>query len=93
MLLPTQLAQPAPARGSASSHAELCQPPRTGCCESAVALTASRERRALVHVAMLSLVERRAEVILGACPCRYSGPFLKAVSEKQAPGYGDVVKR
>ncbi|PKK20473.1 bromodomain-containing protein 8 [Columba livia] len=24
---------------------------------------------------------------------RYSGPFLKAVSEKQAPGYRDVVKR
>ncbi|KAJ7316615.1 hypothetical protein JRQ81_002777 [Phrynocephalus forsythii] len=24
---------------------------------------------------------------------RYSGPFLKAVSEKQAPGYNDVVKR
>ncbi|XP_042308174.1 bromodomain-containing protein 8 isoform X2 [Sceloporus undulatus] len=24
---------------------------------------------------------------------RYSGPFLKAVSEKQAPGYKDVVKR
>ncbi|KAM6055078.1 bromodomain-containing protein 8-like [Theristicus caerulescens] len=24
---------------------------------------------------------------------RYSGPFLKAVSEKQAPGYTDVVKR
>lgn len=24
---------------------------------------------------------------------RYSGPFLKPVSEKQAPGYKDVVKR
>uniref|UniRef100_A0A8C6YUF3 Bromo domain-containing protein n=1 Tax=Nothoprocta perdicaria TaxID=30464 RepID=A0A8C6YUF3_NOTPE len=24
---------------------------------------------------------------------RYSGPFLKAVSDKQAPGYSDVVKR
>uniref|UniRef100_A0A8C9KPF3 Bromo domain-containing protein n=1 Tax=Serinus canaria TaxID=9135 RepID=A0A8C9KPF3_SERCA len=27
------------------------------------------------------------------CPCRFSSPFLKPVSEKQAPGYRDVVKR
>lgn len=54
---------------------------------------ASRERQVLVHVAMMSLVERWADVILCACPCRYSGPFLKAVSDKQAPGYRDVIKR
>uniref|UniRef100_A0A8B9SKW4 Bromo domain-containing protein n=1 Tax=Anas platyrhynchos TaxID=8839 RepID=A0A8B9SKW4_ANAPL len=39
------------------------------------------------------LLQKQTEIFLCACPCRYSGPFLKAVSEKQAPGYRDVVKR
>lgn len=32
MLLPTQLAQPAPSRGSPFSYAKLCQPLDIGCC-------------------------------------------------------------
>lgn len=39
------------------------------------------------------LVQGQAENTLCPCPCRFSSPFLKPVSEKQAPGYKDVVKR
>lgn len=81
-------------KGSASSPAWLCQPPGTGSCQQAVPLVASRQRPALARTAVLSLALcSEADRELCACPCRYSGPFLKAVSEKQAPGYRDVVKR
>lgn len=54
-----------------------------------------QEEASIGPAAMLSLAtaQRQKEVILCACPCRCSGPFLKAVSEKQAPGYSEVVKR
>lgn len=91
MLLPTQLAQPASARDSASHRIHARH--RILAVANGPWPSGQVGRGKHWDVGMLSEVERQTAVILRACPCRYSGPFLKAVSEKQAPGYRDVVKR
>uniref|UniRef100_A0A8B9F140 Bromo domain-containing protein n=1 Tax=Amazona collaria TaxID=241587 RepID=A0A8B9F140_9PSIT len=76
------------------SEVRLCQEKNTGTCDDLAMCSLHRVQLSWENPLQHLLFKRTLLSIWKMIAShRYSSPFLKAVSEKQAPGYRDVVKR